>query len=326
MRSWVVGVVLAAALLALLLVRVDGAALAASLSDARLVPLAAMLALKVVAMLVKAFRWGLAIEAGAGVRPREGLVSASMVGFAANLVMPARLGELARVMVLRRHLPVARMLTLTSVGIVQLFDLAALALVVAAFAFWGAAAGMIARGPVLALGFGLVAVFVGLEALRRGRERLRPRVERAAARLPAAIGARVVAFFDHFHDALRVLQKPRLLAGLVVLTAVVWLLELVATVLALAAFHVDVSLPAAALVMAALNLAFVVPITPGGIGTHQLVSVVILRLFGVDEARALAFSLALQGSVLATTLAIGAFFAWREGIDLAALRRADSER
>jgi uncharacterized protein (TIRG00374 family) len=143
--------------------------------------------------------------------------------------------------------------------------------------------------------------------------------------LPAVIGMRLIAFFDYFNDALRVLRKPSLFAGLLALTAGIWMLEAVATMFALAAVGVSVPVPAALLLMCALNLAFVVPITPGNIGTHQLVSVFMLSWLGVDEAQALAFSVASQGAVVMLTLGIGAAFAWREGMGIAALRGVQNE-
>ena len=108
-------------------------------------------------------------------------------------------------------------------------------------------------------------------------------------------------------------------------TAAVWSLEALGVHLALRAFHIDVGFEAAALLMVALNLSFVFPLSPGNIGTYQLVSVVILSLFGVAEARALAFSIALQGSAYAMILSLGGFFFYREGVDLAALRREEVE-
>jgi len=321
MRGFLLGLLLAGGLLALLLASVDAAAVGRALGAAHPAPLLLALGLKVVAMLLKAWRWGLAIEAGSGVPLRRGVVSASMVGYAANLVMPARLGEVARVVVLRRHLPVARMLTLTSAGIGQLLDLVVLVLLLGGLALWGATAGVVELPVLVVAVVGVGLLFVVLVVAHGYQDRLGPHVEAVGRRLPRVVGERVVGLFEHATGALRALRSGRVLAAMLVCTVVVWLLEAVAVGAALAAFGVSVGVATVLLLMAALNLTFVVPLTPGNLGTHQLVSVLVLSRVAVEPAHALAFSIGLQGCVYVLTLALGAVFFYREGVDLATLRR-----
>lgn len=324
MRAFWAGLVLAGLLLAVLIVRVDARSLGSTLAAAELLPIASALTLKVGAMLLKAWRWSLAIEAGSGVRPR-GVVRASMVGYGANLVMPARLGELARVLVLRRHAPVARSLTLTSAGVGQILDLVTLVLLMGSLAVWGATAGLVDPALLVFAVVGSLSLLAGLLAVHSRQQRLAPLVESASRRLPKALGRRLTGFYAHATEALGALREGRVVAALAALTIAVWALEAVAVAAALSAFGLSAGAATVLLLMAALNLTFVLPLTPGNLGTHQLVSVLVLGSVGVDAAHALAFSIGLQGSAYAVTLALAAGFFYREGIDLATLRRAGSE-
>ena len=104
-------------------------------------------------------------------------------------------------------------------------------------------------------------------------------------------------------------------------TGLVWCLETAAMCSALSAFGIQPDVMIAALLVVTLNLSFAVPLTPGNIGTHQLISVLILSLFGIERAAALSFSIGYQGTVHLMIVLIGGAFFCREGLSLDALRR-----
>ena len=60
----------------------------------------------------------------------------------------------------------------------------------------------------------------------------------------------------------------------------------------------------------------VFPLTPGNVGTHQLVSVLVLGLFGVAEADALAFSIGMQAAAIVLMVGVGSAFLLREGLSV----------
>ncbi len=109
-------------------------------------------------------------------------------------------------------------------------------------------------------------------------------------------------------------------------TVLVWCLETAAMCSALSAFGIQPEVMIAALLVVTLNLSFAVPLTPGNIGTHQLISVLILSLFGIERAAALSFSIGYQGAVHLMIVLIGGAFFCREGLNLDALRREAGAR
>ena len=85
------GLAIAAAVFVLLLRRADLSAVGAILRQAYwpLLPLALLMLF--VSLFLKGERWSVAIAAGAGERPRQRLFAATIIGSAANAVLPARL-------------------------------------------------------------------------------------------------------------------------------------------------------------------------------------------------------------------------------------------
>ncbi len=103
MKKLLPGLLFAVSLLYLLLRRVELSTLGAALSRFDGVWMIPVFACKAGIVVVKAWRWAVAIEGGTGVRPRQRTVTATMIGLAGNMVLPARLGEVARATVLRIH-------------------------------------------------------------------------------------------------------------------------------------------------------------------------------------------------------------------------------
>lgn len=314
LKRLLAGLLLAVVVVGLLLRAVDLDQVLAILGRAKWPLLPLVLTMSCLTIFLKAQRWSLAIASGHGVRPRRRIFAASMIGTAANCVLPARLGDLLRALVLRKHnqVPAARAL-LSSWG-AQLFDLLAVSLLLLA----GVAAGQgLAPTHVLALVVGatLVGGVVAAAVARRPQTLMR-----WAARLPGSLGERASTLLDHSTAGLRFLGEPSVLARIVIYTIAVWTVEITAMWLALYAFNIDTGIAAASLLVAAAGLSFVLPLTPGNIGTFQLVAILVLGSFGVDREQAFAFGVGYQAFALSGTVLLGLLFFQREGLSWQTLR------
>ncbi len=322
MKKLLFGLLLGALLLILLLRRVELSTLVAALVRVDGVLLGLVLACKATVIWIRARRLAVAIEGGTGVRPRQRVLAASLIGFAGNLVLPARLGEIARATVLRKHNDVPMGVSLTSAGINQLLDLSVLALLLLWVAFQGAGATLVDR-RALGLLVGLVIVAIAaLIACVRHEDRLRGLLSRLFRAVPPALGTRLEQLYESFSTALRVIDASSHMAVILAYTLLLWTVELAAYGSALAAFRIVPTPAMAILIMIALNLSLAFVFTPGNLGAHQLVCVLVLGLFAIPEAEALAFSIGLQGTVQTTLLVVGAILFYREGMSLNLLRSA----
>jgi uncharacterized membrane protein YbhN (UPF0104 family) len=123
-------------------------------------------------------------------------------------------------------------------------------------------------------------------------------------------------------EGLAVLRAPRPAALAALLQLVGWVAQLVVVVASLRAFGIDAPLAAAALVLLVMNAALAFPLWPGSVGVLQAAVALALLPYGVGYARGFAFGLGLQAIEASIGIAMGLLFLGREGLSLAALRRA----
>ena len=276
-------------------------------------------ALNVVSTLFRALSWSLTISQALPPRHHPKLVhvlSAFGVGLFANAVVPGRLGELARVATLRRHLPDApRGTTAALVGTViahRLFDLVPATILVV----WVLLTAEVPHWAVVAL---LIAVAVGFAlftvAWLSARRHHRP------------VGREGVPTIRHLlsmaRQGLSVLKAPVPLAGAILLQCLGWLLQLLAVYVTMKAFGIDAPLPAAGLVLVLMNVATIVPLWPGNVGLVQAAVALPLRNYGVPYSTGFAYGLALQAIEIACGVLLGLLALMREGISFAMLRRLE---
>jgi glycosyltransferase 2 family protein len=248
--------------------------------------------------------------------------SAFCVGLLGNAVLPARAGELARVAVLRRHMPEHGPGTsATLVGTVfahRLFDLPAVAALVVYVLFTA----KIPQWAVTSLEiFGLVGVSLVAVAMLSARHR--------DHRLPSFEDAGTVTHLVGMaRQGLGVLRAPLPATAAIFFQLVGWVLQLLAVWTVMKAFGLSAPLPAAGLVLLLMNIAIVFPLWPGNVGLLQAAVAVPLRQYGVAYPTGFAFGLVLQAVEASVGIGLGLAFLAREGISFAGLKRmeADEER
>jgi glycosyltransferase 2 family protein len=243
--------------------------------------------------------------------------SAFCVGLLGNAVLPARAGELARVAVLRRHMPQQeRGTTATLVGTVfahRLFDLPAVALLVV----YVLLTAKIPDWAVTSLElFGLVALALLAVAMLSARRR--------DQRLPSFDDTRTVArLVGMARQGLAVLRAPLPAAAAILFQLLGWVLQLLAVWTVMEAFDFEAPLPAAALVLLLMNIAIIFPLWPGNVGLLQAAVALPLRRYGVPYGTGFAYALVLQAVEMSVGVGVGLIFLAREGISLAGLRRME---
>ena len=245
--------------------------------------------------------------------------SAFSVGLLGNAVLPARAGELARVAVLRRHVPSERGTgtSATLLGTVfahRLFDLFPVLLLVAYVL-------LTAKIPHWALTSLVVLGLVGLAlfavALLSARRDDRPVGDEGGTARRLLAMAR---------QGLAVLKAPLPAAGAVLFQTIGWLLQLLAVYVAMRAFDIEAPLPAAGLVLLLMNVATIFPLWPGNIGLLQAAVALPLLQYGVAYSTGFAYGLVLQVVEMSVGVGVGLVFLAREGLSFASLKRMEEEQ
>lgn len=228
--------------------------------------------------------------------PLLGVAASYAAGVAANSFLPARGGEAVKVALLRTQVPRSSVAALAAAGSVVLVLDAVLAALLLVFVWLTGAIPAFPLPPLLAdhaavkavagVAAALLAVILGRRVLARAPGRLR------------AVSAQL-------RQGVTILGQPgRYLRTVASLQAAGWACRIGVAFALLGAFGLPASFQLAALIVVVGGMSTVVPATPGGIGTQQVMIVYVLHET-VSAANALAFSIGMQATVTAVNTLIG---------------------
>jgi uncharacterized protein (TIRG00374 family) len=231
------------------------------------------------------------------------------LGYLANNVLPARLGELLRSHALGEGEGISRTTVLGTVVVERVVDtvivvgLAALAVVVLSVR------GVMTSAVLLGAAF-VALLLVGLGvAMALHRLPGADRITAYAARWP-----RVVELGRRLRDGLAVAARPRTLGAALAFSALAWTASILTFLAGGQAVGVELSLAQGALLASGVALATIVPSGPGYLGTFELTAVGIATLFGVDADSAFAMALLVHAMILGVTTVGGVIAALRLGV------------
>ena len=257
---------------------------------------------------------------------RLGLSTATnivVVGYGANNVLPARLGELVRAGMLaeRAKMPLSQSLGVTFIERV-LDGLVLLLFLVIATLRVDVPGWMHDLVVVAAIVFGLATVVMIVGALW-------PRlVITIASRMSRPLGerlqAKVVALATHVTDAGACLRKPSDALALCGLSIAVWALEAVNYVCVLPIFGIPISVEFATITMCVTGFGLLLPSSPGGIGPYHYFASQALMLAGVAGPTALAYATLVHLSWFLPNVIWGASVMLWYGVELGAVAEAAS--
>jgi uncharacterized membrane protein YbhN (UPF0104 family) len=221
-------------------------------------------------------------------------------GYLLNNVLPWRMGELGRAILLGRQPGLSAPMVLSTILVERLYDmilavgLMLVLLPLASGAAWAARAAWIGAAAV-----GVALAFVWF-ALKRP-----PTIEGLLARLPGPAPT-WQRLWGSFRDGLEVLKTPNRMLMSFAWMVVSWALALLEYGLVLRAVLPIVQPLWAGFMLAATLLGVAVPSLPGYVGVFEAAGVASLSIFGVPADQGLAAALVLHGMVYSVASLIGA--------------------
>jgi glycosyltransferase 2 family protein len=326
----VLGLVISALLIWWVLRGVDLAQVWVEVQDAHWGLLLAAVAVATSGFLIRALRWKLLLHP---LRPDTSLgnrFAAVNIGFAANNLLPARVGEFARAWAISRLEPVTVSGALGSLVVerfldaVAVFSLLAVALLHPSFPTEATVAGRpmgdLVTTLVILLG-GLLTVVTALLLLPG----LFLRVAETVARvLPDRAARLLVDGLRSFLGGLTALQNPRLLVGALLWSFAFWSWNAVSFWLGMHAFGIEESYATALFVQAIIALGVAVPSAPGFFGTfHAAAVVALVEVYGVGESATLAFAFGYHLGGFIPVTVLGLWYAGRMGLSMRDLGHAE---
>ncbi len=313
-RFWL-GVLISVVCLILVLWRIDYREVLNALAQANYawlipaaVPFAATIACKVL-------RWQLLFPGDHSRISRRNLLSALMISYALNTILPARLGEVARAYVIGESENVSKGLAFSTIVVEKVLDVLTLLLFlvlllpVVPLPSW-------IRQSALVMAPLFLCLFAIILALVYQRKRTLAVVRYFVERVPRLDAERLLGSLDvalSGFDALGSLRTNLLLWGW---SIAVWATSGLFMLFVMFAFHIDAPPAAAFLLLCVTSLGMTVPSSPGYIGVYHWLVVGTLQIFGVERELALSFAFAVHALTFVPLTLIGIFYMMRENYSL----------
>jgi len=242
-----------------------------------------------------------------------------IIGFMANNLIPARVGELVRAYILREREGVNMSAGLGTIVVDRVFDgLTLLLFLILAGVFATVSAQVRTLAIVMAALFGVGVVI--MYVLVTSESRSRRAVDVVVGLVPGRAKGRVQGLADSFLEGLQSLRSPTAMAGAWIASVVSWLLEATMYYMVGEAFGLGLGFHVYLLVAAAANLAITLP-TPGGVGPFELGTRWALAPFDVASNTVRAYAIVLHALLLFPVIALGLFFLWAINLSLGDMLR-----
>jgi hypothetical protein len=289
------GISVSAVALVILVRSVDIAAAMQVLATAAPAWVALMLVTTTVDVGTRGARWRTLLAPIAPVQYRR-VLGYTYIGYLANNVLPARLGELYRSHALGEGEHVSRPTVLGTVVVERVVDTVMVVAIAAVAVLVLSARGVMTSAVLLGLAF--VSLLVIALGLGIAAHRL-PGADRVAAII--ARRPRLLELARRLRVGLAVAGRPRTIALALALSAVAWAASIGTFLAGGQAVGVELTVAQAALLTSGVALVTIVPSGPGYLGTFELTVVGIADGFGIPRDAAFALGLLVHVMILLTT-------------------------
>lgn len=280
------------------------------------------IAITFVCMWLRAVRWKLLFAPIKKIRIQP-LFSATMIGFMANNLLPARLGEFVRAYVIGRHENVAKTASFGTIVVERVFDgLVLLSFLIMSFVTNSSLPDLVVvSGYIVGSVYLITLGFLIMLVMRP--DRAMSLLDLILKRMSDSFAERVRVLIRSFTSGLEVLRRGKGLIGVLIMSFVLWFVFTLSIHYGLRAFNLELPYTASMLIMAILGFGVTIPSSPGYVGTFQASCVVALTLFSVSQADALSFSIVFHASQYIPITLAGLIYLWMDHLSLRDIRQAD---
>ncbi len=326
-----IGVLLSLLLLWWALRDVSAAEVAHQVSSADGPLLTAAVIISLSGFYIRAFRWGILLLPLGIPTPFTPRIAAVFIGFAANNVLPARVGEFARAFVLSRLTAVPPAAAFGTLVVERLLDgIVLVGLLFAAMAVPGFPTGTASGGADFRAAAMVAAILVLLVTAGLFLAVTSPRRASVAAHfvsrmLPSRFRERFIEILRSFAAGLVILRNGRLFAVSFALALGQWTFLALSFLFAFRAFGIDdVPFSGAVFLQSIIGLAVAIPSSPGFFGPFEAAARVGLGLWGVPASQAISFAIGFHIAGFLPVTLIGMYYVWRLNLKWSEVRGSEA--
>ena len=257
--------------------------------------------------------------------PLRPAYAATIIGYMANNILPARLGEFARAYVLAQNQDLRVTAVFATLVIDRLWDgfTVLVILVITLLTVQLPPAMADVQQKLTAVGSVMVAIYlaviIAMFFLKRFTEPTRRFISLCLRPFPAHWGEKLVLLLDSFLAGLK-LGTPTALLAVIVSSTVIWFFALMPVDLIMRAFGINLPLAAAMLILVFLVFAVMAPAAPGAIGTYHIACMYGLKAFSVPLEKAMSIALVMHGINFFPVILVGFYYLAKERISFSTLR------
>lgn len=300
---------------------VDFSALWVAIKKANHLYLIPTLIVMLIQFYLRSVRWGYLMEPIKNIG-RTSLFSATSIGYMANNILPARIGEFVKAYAIARKEKISFSSSFSTIIIERLIDLFSLFIIMLVVMYIitfpegkSETEELLRKGAsgifVLFICMSLVIIF-----FKREKAFFKKVVFNIIKPLSLKMADKANHFLDSFSDALSVLGREKHLNMIIIYSVIIWLLSAIPIYLLLLAFGYKFPFSISFFILVLIGIAVSIPSAPGFIGTFHFACAKGLELFNVPDEGAISVAIILHAINFFPITLIGLFFLWKDNLSL----------
>lgn len=324
-KNWrvvLLGIIVSGVVIVLIASQINLTLLWEALRTANYWPLIPAAALTVIGLGARAIRWRVLLN---GAMPYPRTFHILNISYLLNMLLPLRLGEVARMwLAWRRGVPALQ--TAGTVVIERLLDLLIVVVFIAITLVTGRDVPDQLRATGLFTGVAAFGGFLFLVFLSGRRTLAHNILDFFTARLPFLKRLNLTVLLDHLLDGIQPLSRPASLINALLWTTISWAFSLGTGSVLMLTFYPEIDLRAVLLYISTASFAVALPAIPGNIGPYEGSIIFALQALGYVQndaayATATAFALVVHFMNLAVNAGLGIIGFFAEGVSVGQLSR-----
>jgi uncharacterized protein (TIRG00374 family) len=275
-------------------------------------------------LVIFASHWFRAVRHGYLLAPikrikNSSLFSALMIGYMANTILPAHLGELLRAYVIGKKERVSGSSTLATIAVKRVVDVLSLLIIMGLVFMVYPFPDIVKLSAYLTILF--IMVIIGFLAFVKMKPQETFRFIGIITKpLPGKTGDKLLELLGSFREGVVALNNRQSYLIVFILTILIWICYVVVFAIGFYSFNFietyDIPLGASFVLLVITTISILVPSSPGYVGTYHWLCTISLGLFAVPKSPALGYAIVIHAVTFIPVALVGIAFSLKEGIKI----------
>lgn len=290
--------------------------------------------------MIRAYRWRIILSNNPLLKLRS-LISSMIIGFMANSLLPARVGEIYRAHIFGKKENIKRLKVFASIVLERIFDgtvLFSILIILICYVYPRPWLFKLAAfvGTIFVGGFIFLMIFSKSVKLNQFQNNILLKLtkkffDKYLSKFPQIIQKIIIFyiidkikyFLDSFTEGLDLFNYPKLIFKVFFLSFLVWLLEGTIVFIVITGFGIHIGILSALFVLCVTAFSTMIPSGPASIGPYQWGYIMALGLLGVNRETAFAVSIINQLVGVSFVSVTGLFFIFKDHINIKNLEKEE---